>query len=368
MEENKENIQEELKPKKDTPMRSAFCTFPVDDERLKGLSEEEVCQWFCNTWVRNMQSRQAICTYCVSADGYHHVHMVCSSDKQFRWSAVKKTFPMCGDIGYTQGTKKQALAYIRKEGKFAEEGEVVKAEFSIGDIQDNQGMRTDLDKIGALLDEGLKPAEIMAINLKYRKHEKIIKDAFFAKRAALTPFMRDVYVEWHCGESGSGKTHFIMDLIEAYGEDEVYFLTDYDNGGMDKYNGEHILFLDEFRGQIRFSTLLSMLDVYKAQIHNRFTNGYGLWNRVYITSPLPPEQIYKKLVSAEDRENDSMKQLFRRINTIVYHWKDGEEYKEFRLPMEQYHRYEELKHLAGNFEFVTPTKEEQMHIQDWLTE
>ena len=159
-------------------------------------------------------------------------------------------------------------------------------------------------------------------------------------------------------------TCFAQGLIETYGEDEVYFVTDYDSGGMDKYNGQKILFLDEFRGQIRFSTLLSMLDVYKAQVHSRFTNIVGLWSNVYITSPLPPEQVYKKLVSLEDRENDSMKQLFRRINTIVYHWKDGEEYKEYRQPMSEYTRYEDLKRLAGNHEFVEVTKEEQLRIQD----
>lgn len=192
----------------------------------------------------------------------------------------------------------------------------------------------------------------------------MIRDAFFDRRAAETPIVRDVYVEWHCGESGSGKTHILETLIDAYGESEVYFVTDYEGGGMDKYNGQKVLFLDEFRGQIRFSTLLSMLDVYKAQIHCRYTNIIGLWSKVFITSPLPPEQVYKKLVSIEDRENDSMKQLFRRIHTIVYHWKDGEEYKEYRLPMTEYHRYEELKALAGNHEFVSVKKEEQEKIKD----
>lgn len=353
-------------PKRDTTMRSAFCEFPVKKENHPDMTEEDICKWFCEQWVQGMQSRQAICIYCISQTGYHHVHTVFSSDATFRWSKVKKAIPINGDIQCTRGTKKQALAYIRKEGDFEEKGEQIVCEYSIGEIQDNQGMRTDLDRIGAYLDEGLKPAEIMAINLKYRKHEKIIKDAYFAKRAAGVAFMRDVYVEWHCGESGSGKTFFAQNLIDTYGEEEVYFVTDYEVGGMDKYNGEKILFLDEFRGQIRFSTLLSMLDVYKSQVHTRFTNIIGLWTKVYITSPLPPEQVYKKLVSAEDRENDSMKQLFRRINTIVYHWKDGEEYKEYRLPMEQYAKYEDLKRLAGNMEFYTPTKEEQLHIDEWF--
>lgn len=357
----------ESAPKKDTPMRSAFCEFPVKMENHPNMTEEEICQWFCEQWVQGMQSRQAICIYCISENGYHHVHTVFSSDKNFRWSNVKKAIPINGDIQYTRGTKKQALAYIRKEGKHEEKGEKIVCEYSIGEVQDNQGMRTDLDKIGAYINEGLSPAEIMAINIKYRKNEKLIRDAYFAKRAAETPFLRDVYVEWHCGESGTGKTFFVQDLIEAYGENEVYFLSDYDSGGLDKYNGEKILFLDEFRGQIRFNTLLSMLQGYKSQFHARYTNIVGLWSEVYIASVLPPEQVYKKMVSSDDRENDSIKQLFRRIDKIVYHYKDGGDYKDYPLDMKDYTDYSALKKKAGNDDFVEVTPAEEKYIQYMFT-
>ncbi len=349
---------EEKEPKKDTTMRSAFCEFPVKKENHPGMTEEEICKWFCEKWVQGKESRQAICLYCISENGYHHVHTVYSSDATFRWSQVKKAIPINGDIQYMRGNKKQALAYIRKEGKFEEKGEKIVCEYNIGEIQDNQGMRTDLDRIGAYISEGLTPNEIMAINIKYRKHDKIIRDAYFAKRAAETPFLRNVYVEWHCGESGTGKTYVIQDLIDTYGEENVYFLSDYDSGGLDKYNGEKVLFMDEFRGQIRFNTLLSMLHGYKSQFHARYTNIFGLWTKVYIASVLPPEQVYKKMVSMDDRENDSIKQLFRRIDTVVYHWKDGDTYKEFRQSMTEYTRYEDIKRLSGNQEFFTPSPAE----------
>ena len=189
-------MENEVKePKRDSTMRSAFCEFPVKEENHPGMNEEDICKWFCEQWVQGMQSRQAICIYCISANGYHHVHTVFSADVTFRWSAVKKAIPINGDIQCTRGTKKQALAYIRKEGDFEEKGETIVCEYNIGEVQDNQGMRTDLDRISAYLDEGLKPGEIMAINIKYRKHEKIIKDAYFAKRAANTAFEREVHVE-----------------------------------------------------------------------------------------------------------------------------------------------------------------------------
>lgn len=112
-----------------------------------------------------------------------------------------------------------------------------------------------------------------------------------------------------------------MNLIELYGEDEVYLVTDYDNGGLDKYNGEKILFLDEFRGQIKYSTLLCMLQGYKQQFHARYSNIIGLWDEVHISTVMPPEKVYQNMVQ-ENQSIDTLSQLFRRIDSIIYHWKD----------------------------------------------
>lgn len=45
------------------------------------------------------------------------------------------------------------------------------------------------------------------------------------------PVFRDVYVEWHCGAAGTGKSHEYVNLCEEFGRDNVYFANDYDNGG-----------------------------------------------------------------------------------------------------------------------------------------
>ena len=87
-----------------------------------------------------------------------------------------------------QATKAQATAYIRKQGKFEEVGEIILAEYNIGEIVSNQGARNDLDRIGCYINEGWTPQEIMNVSLSYRKYDKIIKDAYFAKRNAETPF------------------------------------------------------------------------------------------------------------------------------------------------------------------------------------
>lgn len=349
---------------KDTVQRSVFCQFPVKEEDFGSMTEQEVCQWFCENWVQGKETRQAICCFCVSEGGYRHVHTVFSSDSAFRWSAVKKAIPINGDIQATRGTKEQALAYIRKEGEYAEKGEQVLCEYSIGEVKSNQGARNDLERIGAYIQQGMTPNEIMQLDIKYRRHDKIIRDAYFAKRSAETPFLRDVVVEWHVGESGSGKTYFAQTLVDTEGEDNVYIVSDYENGGFDRYNGEPILFLDEFRGQIRYSTLLSMLQGYKQQFHARYANILGLWKRVIITSVLPPEDVYKNMVS-ENRDKDTAKQLYRRISKVVYHYKDGEEYKTYEQSITEYKDYASLREKADGG-FIKLSQEELERIQEYL--
>ena len=85
-----------------------------------------------------------------------------------------------------------------------------------------------------------------------------------------------------------------------------------------------ILFMDEFKGNIRFSELLVILDQYsRAQIHCRYANCYCLWNKVIITSVYPPDEIYESLVEEGDRGRDKIEQLLRRLDKIQYRYKDG---------------------------------------------
>ena len=160
--------------------------------------------------------------------------------------------------------------------------------------------------------------------------------------------MRPIGVYFHVGNSGSGKSYTYVELVEKYGEENVYVLTDCESGGFDKYCAERILFIDEFRGQIKYHILLnSILSPYKCQVHSRYSNIIGLWGEIHITSVLPPEQLYRKMVD-ENRELDTLEQLIRRITAVVHHWKtpDGK-YHQYEQPIKEYTNYENLELSAG---------------------
>jgi hypothetical protein len=188
-----------------------------------------------------------------------------------------------------------------------------------------------------LIEQGMKPDEIMDKSITYRRYERLIRDAYFRKRSKETDREREITVYWHVGNSGTGKSREMITLMEEHGDDEVYLVTDYVNG-FDKYNGEKIIFMDEFRSQIRYTELLNILDRYKSQIKCRYTNVISLWNEVHITSILPPERAYKKMVG-EDRDLDSIEQLKRRIHYVVYHYKEDGDYKKEKIPMSEYSDY-----------------------------
>ncbi len=345
--------------------RSWFCVLNNPQSVFPDLEKpEDMVQAAIDKWCFNKPYRTCAVNYEIGDNGNHHMHMVLEDPSKSRFSAVQKLFPGI-HIERTRGNKEQAEDYILKRGRFSEKGHtvIVPAQFK-GQIKANQGKRSDLDAIQELIEQGMSPNQIMDLNIHYRNHETIIKKAYFSKRFKETPPKREVKVYWHCGESGSGKTFEYTALCEMYGEENVYLLNDYDKGGFDNYCGEKILCMDEFRGQMRFALLMNLLDGYKVQIPCRYTNSYALWEEIHIFTVLPPEMVYKNMV-AENRNVDTIEQLFRRITSVIYHYKNNGDYCKFSLAMSEYSNYEDLKNRAlGAYDFREASKAEQLVFND----
>lgn len=319
--------------------KSWFCVFANPEEHGFTGEPHEIVDNIIEVWIADNPQRTCAVAYCVSEDGLKHCHAVFEDTKAMRFSAVKKMFPSM-HIEPTKGNKEQAEDYINKKGRWEEKGEIIVYTNRHGEIKGCQGQRNDLEIIEELLNQGKTPNEIMSISLGYRRYEKLIRDAYFSKRYNETPKMREVIVYWHVGASGSGKTYEYVLLSEKHHDDNVYFYNDYEHG-FDKYNGEPILFMDEFKGQMRFQSLLQILDKYRGQIRCRYTNSFMLWKEVHISSVFAPEYVYQKMV-LEHRDTDSIEQLKRRISFVVYHFKEEGKYKRFDQPMSEYKDYPSL--------------------------
>lgn len=331
-----------------TRNRSWIATVQVTNMEKSGLSKEEyenpeiLANHFISLWENSGKNRSAGIAICVSDKGLYHAHMACYGNT----TTLKKVSEILfnSHVEPQLGGKAELKGYLEKSGKYEEKGEHVLLTKGLDLIQDSQGKRSDLDEIEELLEQGATPQEIFAESFRYRKYEKMIKSEFLSRRIRETPLVKEMWNEYHWGESGTGKTYTYIKLCEKYSDDEVYLCNDYSNssgsaGGFDFYsnNPAKIIILDEFRGNIAYSQLLSILDVYsRNQQHCRFQNTYNLWTSVIICSIYPPEKLYSNMVDYGDRCIDSIQQLLRRLNLIVYHYKKDDEFKTFSMPASEY--------------------------------
>lgn len=171
------------------------------------MTPEEIVDCTIERWVRNKPQRTCAVNYEIGDNGNEHLHMVLCDPAKSRFSAVCKKYPgiHCAE---TKGTKEQAEDYICKRGRFEEKAHtvVVPARF-YGKISGKSGAAGDLDVIEELIEMGKTPRQIFDMSIHFRKHEKIVKSAFFAKRARDIPPLRKISVSWHIGKSCETLSH-----------------------------------------------------------------------------------------------------------------------------------------------------------------
>ena len=363
--------------------RCWVCTVHIENMKKAGLSKNQymddkyVAHFFKELWENSGTKRTAGVVVCMSADNCYHLHMACYGNT----TTLKAVASVLYDshVEPQLGGKEALKEYLLKTGKHADKGEEVLYEIGLESIEDNQGKRNDLDEVEELLNNGATPNEIFETSFRYRKYEKMIKSEYLARRIKETPLLKEMWNEYHWGKAGTGKTYTYYKLCQQYSEDEVYLCNDYSNsgssgGGFDFYsnNPAKIIVLDEFRGQMSYNQLLSMLDKYsRNQQHCRFQNVYQLWTSVYICTIYPPEKIYSFMVDDLEKNRDTIQQLIRRLNVIVYHYinKEGK-YCEFRMPACDYidadHMIDRAKRYEENNE-VSDAVDDFLEVTDTIT-
>jgi len=136
------------------------------------------------------------------------------------------------------------------------------------------------------------------------RHERALNSAMlrWGKRRAGMP-----KIVLLVGDSGSGKSKWVQRTYPSR-----YRMT-FSNGGnsswFDGYNGESVVELSEFRGQLALSFMLDLLDRYELKVQTKGGTVQFLASTIVITSNEEPKEWYKNL---EDRE-EKMKPLLRRI-------------------------------------------------------
>jgi hypothetical protein len=325
------------------PSRAWFGTLDTPQQYGFTGTPEEVAQKIVDGWIKDSPSRTCAVAYCTSADDTPRCYVVFEDVKPMRVSAVHKAYP---DVPFVmdKGLKKQAEEFISRSGQWTVSGEDVICVVNHGTISSRQGERTDLEEIKALIEQGLTPSEIIRLNVNYITKQSHIRRLYFNHRCDETPNLRENIVIWHVGESGSGKSYVHVEKKKELGDDKVYYSAEY-HYGFDSYNGEPVLFLDEFK-KVKYELLLRIFDVYKTEIGARYSNSKALWTETHLASVYPPEAAYENMVKKDSRDVDSYEQLRRRITKVIYHFKRDGEFLQYSVPIDKYTNYEDLKAAA----------------------
>lgn len=254
-----------------------------------------------------------------------HCHLIIQNTTGIRFETLKKLMPY-GDIEKQRGTNKECYEYCLHIDKKSQETEKDQYDDSciktnIEDLEawkklDNKlGSRNDLVQIMEDIKNGADKYELMdnypSQYVRYANSFQKIQQDLLEKQGAET--FRKLEVYYIYGSTGVGKTRYVM---EKYGYQNVFRVTEYASGTFDGYNGQDVILFDEFRSSIPISKMLVYLDGYPVSLPCRYYNKQALFTKVYIISNISLQDQYKNIQVEEPKTYDA---LLRRI-TAVYNF------------------------------------------------
>lgn len=249
-----------------------------------------------------------------------HIYIACSS--AVRFSVLQKRFTGA-HFDVAKGTSQENKDYVFKEGKWLhdDKGETNNRESHEegGEMPvERQGKRNDLDDLYDMIKQGMDNCEILEVNPTYLMNIDKIDKARQTLRNKENKSKRrlDLSVTYIYGAPGTGKTRYVMD---TYGDDKVYRITDYKHP-FDEYEGEDIILFDEFRSDIPLKQMLQYLDIYSLRLPCRYANKQAEYTKVFIISNISLRDQYTDIQRCEI---ESWRAFLRRIHEVRIHTDDG---------------------------------------------
>ena len=182
-----------------------------------------------------------------------------------------------------RGSIKENKIYCSKEGTYTELGTFV-----------TQGTRTDILKLHEEIKNGKSLEDIAFENPKtwVQYHRGLTSLYEQCEKKALKDQMREVETIVLCGPSGAGKTNKVY---EDNPPEDIFKIDEYENKQFlfNGYDGEKVLLLDDFNGQMTLTRLYHILDRYPYKCNVKNGLRYARWTKIYITSNSTPDRDWE---------------------------------------------------------------------------
>lgn len=166
--------------------------------------------------------------------------------------------------------------------------------FEYGQIK-QQGTRTDWVGAKSIIQKGGSLKDVAEADFKtFIRYERgLNKYKEIIDKQSSKGIRKDLHVTVLWGDAGAGKTRFVYDNHDI---NDIYRLRPSNGGNLwfNGYDGESILLIDDFRGWIKFTEFLELIDIYPCPIEFKGGSTYAKWTKVFITSNIHPNKWYPK--------------------------------------------------------------------------
>lgn len=251
----------------------------------------EVCpttgrhHWQGYVYLENQKTMSALHKYMLKHHNYHIGNLeICNGD-------ADENMIYCGKQDYNKNGKfKPANPEYEEFGKAPQQGE-----------------RVDLIKIGQSIKEG-KTVDQIAVENPYIYHQygRTLNKLESIELKKKYRNWQTVGI-WYYGKTGVGKSHA---AFENFNPNTHYVLNQEDGGFWQGYTGQETVIINEFRGEIKFSLLLQLVDKWPYNVKVKGNDSYPLLAKtIIVTSCKHPKDIYYNCLDDEENINQLMRRF-----------------------------------------------------------
>lgn len=301
----------------------------INNPTEKGLTHEAL-----KTILAGMKS---VIYWCmadeIGENGTYHTHLYLQGRGGINFSTIKKRFDG-GHFEVAKGTAAQNRDYVSKSGKWEADK---KHETCVGGTfeewgempVERQGSRNDLADVYSMVKQGFSNYEIIEQipDMMFQINNlEVVRQ--MVREEQFRNVWRNLMVTYVWGDTGTGKTRGIM---EKYGYDKVYRVTDYSHP-FDGYMGEEVILFEEFRSSLQLGDMLKYLDGYPVVLPCRYANKQACFTKVYICSNIP---LAKQYTNIQLDNSEDYNAFLRRIHYVM-HYVAGKDVQMYHLEPDPY--------------------------------